>query len=62
MGLGPAVAFALLGEGSIGILGSLARNVETYNGIANLVFMPLMLLSGVYFSLDAAPQWLQQGR
>jgi ABC-2 type transport system permease protein len=43
------------------VLGSLARNVETYNGIANLVFLPLMLLSGVYFSLDAAPQWLQQG-
>ena len=34
------------------VLGSLARNVETYNGIANLVFLPLMLLSGVYFSLD----------
>jgi ABC-type multidrug transport system permease subunit len=43
------------------VLGSLARNVETYNGIANFVFLPLMLLSGVYFSLDAAPQWLQQG-
>jgi ABC-type multidrug transport system permease subunit len=43
------------------VLGSLARNVETYNGIANLVFLPLMLLSGVYFSLDAAPRWLQQG-
>ena len=42
------------------VLGSMARNVETYNGIANLAFLPLMLLSGVYFSLDAAPLWLQQ--
>jgi ABC-type multidrug transport system permease subunit len=42
------------------VLASFARNVEAYNGIANLVFLPLMLLSGVYFSLDAAPQWLQR--
>jgi ABC-2 type transport system permease protein len=25
------------------------------------VFLPLMVLSGVYFSLDSAPQWLQRG-
>jgi ABC-type multidrug transport system permease subunit len=43
------------------LLGSFARNVEAYNGIANLVFLPLMLLSGVYFTLDAAPIWLQKG-
>ena len=43
------------------VLASLARTVESYNGIANLVFLPTMLLSGVYFSLDAAPRWLQQG-
>ena len=42
-------------------LGSLARTVETYGGIANLVFLPLMLLSGVYFTLDSAPRWLQRG-
>jgi ABC-type polysaccharide/polyol phosphate export permease len=43
------------------LLASFAKNVESYNGIANLVFLPLMLLSGVYFSLDAAPLWLQHG-
>jgi ABC-type multidrug transport system permease subunit len=43
------------------VLGSLVRNAEAYQGIANLVFLPLMLLSGVYFSLDAAPPWLQRG-
>jgi ABC-2 type transport system permease protein len=43
------------------LLASFARNVETYSGIANLVFLPVMLLSGVYFSLDEAPQWLQRG-
>ena len=42
------------------VLGSLARSTETYGGLANLVFLPLMLLSGVYFSLDSAPAWLQQ--
>jgi ABC-type multidrug transport system permease subunit len=41
-------------------LASFARNVEAYQGIANLVFLPLMLLSGVYFSLDGAPIWLQR--
>lgn len=43
------------------VLASFARNEEVYNGIANLAFLPLMLLSGVYFSLDSAPAWLQRG-
>jgi len=42
------------------LLASFARTVEAGNGLANLVFMPLMMLSGVYFSLDAAPAWLQK--
>ncbi|MDM4765885.1 ABC transporter permease [Pelomonas sp. SE-A7] len=54
MALG-ATCFISLGY----VLASLARNVESANGLANLVSMPLMLLSGVYFSLDAAPSWLQ---
>jgi len=41
------------------VLASFAETPETYSGIANLVFLPLMLLSGVYFSLDGAPAWLQ---
>lgn len=41
------------------VLASFAKNVDTYGGIANMVLLPLMMLSGVYFSLDSAPQWLQ---
>jgi ABC-type multidrug transport system permease subunit len=51
-----AVCFMSLGY----VLASFAKTPETYNGIANLVFLPLMLLSGVYFSLDGAPAWLQR--
>lgn len=42
------------------LLASFAGTVEASNGLANLVFLPLMMLSGVYFSLDAAPVWLQK--
>ena len=48
--------FASLGY----LLASFATTLEAGNGLANLVFMPLMMLSGVYFSLDAAPAWLQK--
>lgn len=41
-------------------LSSLASTVETYAPISNLVFFPMMLLTGVYFRLDGAPQWLQK--
>ncbi len=40
-------------------LSSFASTVETYGAISNLVFFPMMLLSGVYFRLDSAPQWMQ---
>lgn len=43
------------------LLASFAQTPEVYSGIANLVFLPLMLLSGVYFSLEGAPAWLQRG-
>ncbi|MDR3481949.1 MAG: ABC transporter permease [Burkholderiaceae bacterium] len=43
------------------VLASFARGVDAYGGLANLVFLPTMMLSGVYFSLDAAPEWLQRG-
>src|SRR3984893_12145376 len=45
-----ALGFALAG---------FAATVETYGAISNLVFFPMMLLSGVYFRLDGAPRWLQ---
>ncbi len=40
-------------------LSSFASTVETYGAISNLAFFPMMLLSGVYFRLDSAPQWMQ---
>jgi ABC transporter DrrB family efflux protein len=42
------------------VLASFAKNVDSYGGIANMVLLPLMMLSGVYFSLDSAPAWLQR--
>lgn len=40
-------------------LSSFAETVETYGAISNLVFFPMMLLSGVYFQIDGAPAWLR---
>ncbi len=51
-----AACFASLGY----FLASFARNIEGYGGIANIVVLPLMMVSGVYFSLDSAPTWLQR--
>jgi ABC-type multidrug transport system permease subunit len=42
------------------LLASFASTVEVYSGIANFAFLTLMLMSGVYFSIDAAPVWLQR--
>lgn len=42
-------------------LSSFAKTTETYGALSNAFFLPMMLLSGVYFTLDAAPRWLQQG-
>jgi ABC transporter DrrB family efflux protein len=41
-------------------LSAFAETTEVYGAISNIAFFPLMLLSGVYFTLDAAPKWLQQ--
>ncbi len=40
-------------------LSGFAETSEGYAAMSNLVFFPLMMLSGVYFTLDAAPAWLQ---
>jgi ABC-2 type transport system permease protein len=40
-------------------LSSFADTSEGYAAISNLVFLPLMLVSGVYFTLDSAPAWFQ---
>lgn len=54
----------IIGTGAFMALGfalsTLADTVEGYGAISNLAFFPLMLLSGVYFTLDSAPAWLQK--
>jgi len=46
-----AMGFALAG---------FAQTSEGYAAISNVFFFPMMLLSGVYFTLDSAPRWMQQ--
>jgi ABC transporter DrrB family efflux protein len=41
-------------------LASCARTTEGYAALSNAFFFPMMFLSGVYFTLDAAPHWLQR--
>lgn len=40
-------------------LGSLAKSQEAIQGIANLVTLPQMLLSGVFFSIDSLPDFVE---
>lgn len=37
-----------------------ARTHEGYAALSNAFFFPMMIFSGVYFTLDAAPRWMQQ--
>ena len=46
-----AMGFALAG---------FAQTSEGYAAISNVLFFPMMLLSGVYFTLDSAPRWMQE--
>lgn len=52
----------LLGTGAftaIGILaGSKTKNTSAYNGMVNLLSLPMMLLAGVWFSKTYFPSWL----
>ena len=41
-------------------LSGFARTSEGYAAISNAFFFPMMFLSGVYFTLDSAPRWMQQ--
>ncbi|HSM91604.1 MAG TPA: ABC transporter permease [Anaeromyxobacteraceae bacterium] len=50
-----AVAFAGLGL----LVASRAANVQTVSGLINLVMMPMMLMSGVFFSSEHFPALLQ---
>lgn len=45
---------------SLGLLvASRLRSEELTGGVLNLLTWPMMILSGVWFSLEGAPQWLQ---
>ncbi len=55
MGLGTA-CFMAMGFA----MSSFAETSEAYAALSNLAFFPMMFLSGVYFTLDSAPKWLQQ--
>jgi ABC transporter DrrB family efflux protein len=46
-----AMGFALAG---------FAQTTEGYAAISNVFFFPMMFLSGVYFTLDSAPHWMQR--
>ena len=40
-------------------IASVAQTPETASGIANVLFLPMTFLSGVYFSVDGLPDYLQ---
>jgi ABC-2 type transport system permease protein len=58
--IGLAVLLGALAFLSIGFaVSGFARNVETAASYANLITFPMLFLSGVFFTLDSAPSWLQ---
>jgi ABC-2 type transport system permease protein len=50
-----ALAFLAIGFA----VSSIAPNVETAATFANLITFPMLFLSGVFFDVDAAPDWLE---
>jgi len=61
----PLLLFVVIVLGSLAFLAigfavsGFARNVETAASYANLITFPMLFLSGVFFSLEGAPAWLQ---
>jgi ABC-2 type transport system permease protein len=57
-----AIVTALLGAGSLAALGlavgAFVRRLETAPAVANLTLFPLSFLSGVFFPLQNAPDWV----
>jgi ABC-type multidrug transport system permease subunit len=57
------VALGLFGSLAFGglalLIASRAGSAETANGLMNLVTMPMMVLSGVFFSASNFPGWMQ---
>jgi ABC-2 type transport system permease protein len=49
-----------LSFGGIGLLvASRARRIETVTGLMNVFMMPMFICSGIFFSADRFPDWLQ---
>ncbi|GHE49061.1 ABC transporter permease [Streptomyces capitiformicae] len=56
----PLVLCATLAFMSVGVLvGSFAKNEEAANGLAQLLVLPMSLMSGAFFPLDNAPDWFK---
>lgn len=57
------VAFALIGSlafaGMAILIASRAQNTQTAGGLMNLMTMPMMVVSGVFFSASHFPGWMQ---
>jgi ABC-2 type transport system permease protein len=50
-----ALAFLAIGFAIAGV----SKNVETAAAVGNLVTFPMLFLSGVFFGIESAPNWLQ---
>ena len=56
----PLLVVGSLSFFSIGVLvGSIAKSEEAATGITNVIVLPMAFLSGTFFPLQNAPQWLQ---
>ncbi|GGS29972.1 hypothetical protein GCM10010269_80740 [Streptomyces humidus] len=56
----PLVVCGTLALMSLGLLiGSLSKTEESAGGLAQLLVLPMSLLSGSFFSLDGAPEWVR---
>lgn len=56
-------ALAILGSGTFVSLGfaiaSVSKNMEAAQAVMQVVQMPMMFLSGIFFPMDNAPAWIQ---
>ncbi len=61
----PVLVLGVIVVGSLAFLAigfaisSIARNAETAASYANLITFPMLFLSGVFFSVETVPNWLQ---
>ena len=56
----PLLVVGSLSFFSIGVLvGSIAKSEEAATGITNVIVLPMAFLSGTFFPVQNAPQWLQ---